>query len=882
MKEKQTPLLKQYNQIKNKYSDTVLLFRMGDFFETFNEDAEITSKVCGIALTKRNNGGAADMPLAGFPHHQLDAYLPKLVRAGYRVAVCEQLEDPKFSRGIVKRDVIEVVTPGVALYEKLLDSKHNNYLASIYIEKTKNDINKAGFAFCDISTGEFFTSEFAFEQLVEILETIVPAEILYSKEQKILISTKLAELSFKPSETKLEPWIFDNVFAKEALMGNFKTKTLKGFGIEEFSAGITAAGAILHYINETQKTKLEHIRRISIYNPSDYMPLDYSTRRNLEITSSMYDNQREGTLISILDKTNTPMGGRLLKKWISQPLRKIETINRRLNAVTSLFENDDVRNNLRKILSEISDIERLISKICTARANPRDIISLKQSILKIPLIKEKILVLENDSLTSLSNGLKPLKELTDLIEFSIVEEPSTQIGSGNVFRNGYSQELDDYVEAKYSAKNWISKYQENQRLATGINSLKISFNNVFGYYIEVTNAHSNKVPDTYKRKQTLTNAERYTTPELKEFEEKILNAEEKISEIELQLFSELRNKIAEYTESIQDNALRIANLDCLQSFAQTSREYNYCKPQINDSDIIEIVEGRHPVVERLLPIGESFTSNSTILDTDNEMIHIITGPNMSGKSCYLRQVGLIVLLAQIGCYVPAQKAQIGIVDRIFTRVGAQDNIIAGESTFLVEMQEAANIINNATNKSLILLDEVGRGTATFDGISIAWAISEYIHNAIRAKTLFATHYHELNELANLYENIANYQIEVIEAEGKVIFSHKVKPGGSDHSFGIHVAEMAGLPQDVTSRAKDIMLNLEQSSKSDDNVENIKINTTKLENVKPIKSKRVPEQLSIFELRDDAIREKIRSIDTNNITPIQALKILSDLTKQVNK
>jgi DNA mismatch repair protein MutS len=879
MAAKQTPLTRQYTQIKNKYPDTVLLFRLGDFFETFNEDAVITSKVCGITLTKRNNGAAGEMPLAGFPHHQLDNYLPKLVRAGYRVAVCEQLEDPKRAKGIVRRDVVEVVTPGAALYDKLLDTKKNNYLAAINLGKIRNYYN-AGLAFTDISTGEFFVCETEIDKLADIIESFAPAEILINKTYKNELLNIIENLSYKPALNKIESWIFDDEFSRDALNEQFGTLNLKGFGIEDFHIGIASAGCILHYLKETQKGTLKQIKTISAYNPSAYMQLDFATRRNLEITFSMQDNTKDGTLISILDKTATPMGGRLFKKWLSQPLIELSQIKRRLGAVRLIIENN-LLEGLKYELSQTGDIERLISKICTARANPRDVVSLKHSLGRIPELKNVLAAVPESELSRLRNELDDLTEIYDMIDKSLIDEPTSQTGTGSVFRKGYSSDLDNYVDAKFSGKNWLSDYKESERERTNIPSLKIGFNNVFGYYIEVSNTHKNKIPANYERKQTLTNAERYITPELKEFESKILNAEEKIAELEQSLFSELLMKIALFTSQIQKNAYLIAQIDSLYSFASASVEYEYTEPEIDESGQIQITEGRHPVVERLLPIGEHFQTNSTILDTNGEMIHIITGPNMAGKSCYLRQVGLIVFLTQIGCFVPAKKARIGLVDRIFTRVGAQDNITAGESTFLVEMQEAANIMNNATERSLILLDEVGRGTATFDGISIAWAITEYIHNKLRAKTLFATHYHELNELAGRYDNIANYKIDVREADGKLMFTHQVKKGGTDHSFGIHVAQMAGLPYDVIKRASDIMKTLEAAS-TDESKNDLKLKGVKTSNIETKKNKRIPDQLAIFEIKDDELRERILNLDINQLTPLQALQILSEMHKEVRK
>lgn len=872
--EKDTPLTRQYNQIKQKYPDTVLLFRLGDFFETFNDDAKITSKVCGITLTKRNNGAAGEMPLAGFPQHQLDNYLPKLVRAGYRVAVCEQLEDPKKAKGLVKRDVVEVVTPGVTLYDKILDHKLNNYVCAVYL-KQKGLFYNVGLSFADISTGEYSVTEFPMNKLADVLESIHPAEIIISKSQKNEINSYLDKLSYKIAVTKFEPWIFDYEFAREALLSHFKTNTLKGFGIEDLMSGIAAAGAILYYIKETQNGKLDQLTKISLYNPSEYMLLDYATRKNLEITYSQSDDNRMGTLISILDRTKTSMGGRKLRKWINYPLLNLNEVKRRLECVRFFKNFDDVRINLQNYLSQIADLERLASKICNQKANPRDVVALKNSLKFIPQIKALIRD-KNIILQELIEKLVPLNHIVNLIQEAIIEEPSVQLGTGNVFRKNYNSELDSYLEAKHSGKKWISNFQEEEKKKTGIPSLKVGFNNVFGYYIDITNTHKDKVPPNYERKQTLTNSERYITKELKEIEQKMLEADEKIAEIESSLFSELLMKIVLNVDSIQQNAEIISELDCLQSYSQVAIDNKYCEPEIDNSDIIEIIDGRHPVVEKLLPLGQSFTPNSTFLNPEKELIHIITGPNMSGKSCYLRQTALIILLGQIGSFVPASSAKFGIVDRIFTRVGAQDNITSGESTFLVEMQEAANIINNATEKSLILLDEVGRGTATFDGISIAWSITEYIHNIIRAKTLFATHYHELNELKNRYDNIANYHVEVIETEGKIIFSHKVKPGGSNHSFGIHVAQMAGLPDTIIQRANELLAILEESSKSADESQVKALKKAKVEKFETKKQKRVPEQLAIFEIRDDFLREKLRSMDINNVTPVEALQILSDL------
>lgn len=873
---KETPLMKQYNAIKQKYENTILLFRLGDFFETFGEDAIICAKVCGITLTKRNNGAAGEMPLAGFPYHQIDAYLPKLVRSGHRVAVCEQTEDPKKAKGIVKREVVEVVTPGVALYERILDAKSNNYICSIFLEEDKKGNTFAGIAYCDISTGEFQVSEIHSSQLINIIESVNPSEILIDKSQKEKIEPILKKLSIDSPITKLEDWIFDLDFAKGVLLDNFKTKSLKGFGIEDQNMAIISSGACLHYISETQKGSLEQINGISLFNPSDFMILDYPTRRNLEITYSN-DGSGEGSLFNVIDKTCTPMGGRLLKKWVSRPIKNLELINSRLNSVEELFENYGERALLRKLLSELSDLERLNVKIATGRANPRDLSNIKDSLQKIPEINS--IVSNFNSFKSYK--LKEIPELLEILDNSLSDEAPANIGLGNVFKRGFNSELDQYLEAKFSGKNWIKNLQNTERERTGINSLKIGFNNVFGYYIDITKVHKDKVPEDYERRQTLTNSERYITPELKEIEQKILGAEEKIYALENRLFEKLRNEILQFSKELSYNAANISEIDCLQSYAQVSQENNYVKPLINNTTNLKIQKGRHPVVEKMLPIGDKFTDNDTDLDTEIEQIQIITGPNMSGKSCYLRQNALIVLLAQIGCFVPAQSAEIGLVDRIFTRVGAQDNITLGESTFLVEMQETANIINNATEKSLILLDEVGRGTATYDGLSIAWSIAEFIHDNTGAKTLFATHYHELNELENRFDRITNYRVEVIESMKKVIFTHKVRKGGSDHSFGIHVAKMAGLPKEITERANEIMRTFEADSDQKP-IENIrqknKPDTSKITR-KPVNDNG---QMAIFAFEDDKLRTKLRDIKIEELTPIKAFQLLAELIEETKK
>ena len=863
----QTPLMVQYFKIKEAHPDTILLFRVGDFFETFDEDAKTASKVLGITLTKRSNGGAGDVPLAGFPHHALETYLPKFVRFGYRVAICEQMENPKFVKGIVKREVVEVVTPGVAFSDKLLDHKKNNYLFSVCI---KEEI--AGIAFCDISTGEFFTYQVPADDIKQQIDLILPAEILVQKKDKDFIASIMQRINPSTRISKVDDWVFNYEYAKELLLMHFKTVTLKGFGIENLKLGTIASGVILNYLQETQKANLSHLNKVSVYNPSDYMSLDASTKRNLEITYSMQDGSREGSLISILDKTETPMGGRLLKKWISAPLRTLEPVLSRQESIEELYQLKDVRNKLANELKEVGDLERLISKICTGRANPRDLVALKTSLKKVPAIKTLLQAVKKNTLEQVRENLTGLDNIVLKIEEAVVEYPPVSIVDGGVINAGYSAELDDLRDISVNGKNWIANLQKSERERTGISSLKVNFNKVFGYYIEISNANKDKIPDDYIRKQTLVNNERYITPELKEYEDKILHAQERIYDLESQLFNEVRLVVADKAGDIQHLARMIAMLDCFVSFAQCADEYNYIKPEINDGDLIEIIEGRHPVVERILQPGERFTANSCKLDNTENQIILLTGPNMAGKSVYLRQVGLLVLLAQIGSFVPAKRATIGLVDRIFTRVGASDNISAGESTFLVEMQEAANILNNASEKSLILLDEIGRGTSTFDGISIAWAITEYLHEnpVLSAKTLFATHYHELNEMSEIFPKIKNYKVEVREIDDKVIFLHRVNPGKADHSYGIQVAQMAGLPKFVTDRAKEILQNLESKELTPYEIKKEKL--SKLKNKDEF-------QFSLFEVKDDELRKEISDLEINKMTPIEALTKLDELKKK---
>jgi len=865
-----TPLMKQYQQVKAKYPDTILLFRMGDFFETFDEDAKITSKVLGIVLTKRGNGASGETPLAGFPHHALDAYLPKLLRAGYRVAICEQMEDPKYAKGIVKRDVVEVMSPGVAFLDKVLEQKQNNYLAAVALPSplaTSED--RIGFAFIDVSTGEFGLSEFPLKHLFDQASNLQPQELLVQKRDLETVKTLLGE-RFRVLYTKVDDWVFNADYAYELLINHFKTQSLKGFGIEEMRIGTIAAGAVMNYLQETQKANIPHIKKIVPHDVSEYMVLDASTKRNLEITTNI-SGQSEGTLYSIIDHTLTPMGGRMLKQWINRPLKRLEPIRERLDAVQELVTNESTRGKIHDELKHIGDLERLIAKIATGRANPREVNQLKIMLEQIPNIKTHVSNLKSQAFTVLNKNLDALFDLVSSIDKAIADDPPLTLADGNVIQNGYNTELDEIRTLALGAKDWVAKHQQSERERTGISSLKIHFNNVFGYYIEVTNTHRDKVPDNYIRKQTLANAERFVTPELKEYEEKILHAEEKIFALETRLFHELRQMVAEHAGAIQTNAYVLATLDCLISFADAAVENKYVCPSVDDSLNIEIKDGRHPVIEKLLAPGEHYTPNTTLLDTVSDQILIITGPNMSGKSSYLRQVGLIVLLAQIGSFVPAATARIGMVDRIYTRVGASDNIASGESTFLVEMHEAANIVNTATARSLILLDEIGRGTSTFDGISIAWALTEYLHERIGAKTLFATHYNELNELADVFPRIKNYKVDVREYDDKVIFLHKVMPGFADHSYGIQVAQMAGLPEEVTERAKQVLKNLESSE--------LVVRTREKKEVR-FEKRDGEVQLTMFELKDDKLREELLHLDLERMTPLEAMQTLAALKSKI--
>jgi DNA mismatch repair protein MutS len=866
-----TPLMKQYQQVKAKHPDAVLLFRMGDFYETFEEDAKTTARVLGITLTKRGNGAAGEIPLAGFPHHAIEAYLPKLLKAGYRVAICEQLEDPKLAKGIVKRDVTEVVTPGVAFSEKVLEQKQNNYLAAVALPSPLAQGNELiGFAFVDVSTAEFGVTEFPLRQLSEQMSALQPVEVLVQKRDYETVESILRG-KFRGLYSKVDDWVFNGDYSYEILVNHFKTQSLKGFGVEHLKIGIVAAGAVMHYLQEAQKANLPHIKKIAPFDTGDYMVLDASTKRNLEITASL-SGQSDGTLFSVLDRTQTAMGGRLLKAWVNRPLKKLEAIQQRLLAVRELFGNDGARSDLREILEQVGDLERLVARIATGRANPRELKQLQRSLSFIPFIKAHISHLGSPALTEMHQRLDPLEALVKLIQDAIEDDPPVSLVDGGVIKKGYHRDLDELRSVQFSGKDWISKLQVTERQRTGISSLKVAYNNVFGYYIEITNTHKDKIPDNYIRKQTLSNAERFITPDLKEYEDKVLHAQEKILALETKIFGEIRTAIAEYSGSILEDAHVLATIDCFVSLADVAIENGYVFPEVDDSLRLEIKEGRHPVIERLLPPGERYTANNTFIDVEESQILIVTGPNMSGKSSYLRQVGLTVLLAQVGSFVPAAEAHIGLVDRIYTRVGASDNIASGESTFLVEMHEAATIVNTATNRSLILLDEVGRGTSTFDGISIAWSLTEYLHGRIGAKTLFATHYHELNELADLFPRIKNYKVDVREYGDKVIFLHKVVPGFADHSYGIQVAQMAGLPEEVTDRAKKILKNLEESEL------NVYSSGRQLKG-------RIPPpdvQMTLFEMKDDKLRDDLRKLNLEKMTPLEALQKLVELQRRIEE
>ena len=884
---KKTPLMRQYNQIKEEHPQTILLFRVGDFYETFGSDAELVSRELGITLTKRNNGGD-QTPLAGFPFHALDSYLPKLVNKGFKVAICEQTEDPesakKAGRKIVEREVTEITTPGLSLSEKVLNHNRNNYIFSIYKEGTT-----LGCAFADISTGEFGALECEDQEIDAILSMFEPSELVIAASQKKWANERFSFLNISLADS----WMYEGEYPRDQLLSHFNTHSLKGFGVESMELAQRAAGVLLQYIKDNQKRVMGHIRRMYRYEQSDYMSLDSSTKRNLELSSSMHEGKLEGSLISVLDQTITPMGGRLLRRWLTHPLKKLDSIQLRLNRVEILFEQRNVRTDIRESLKKIGDLERLISRICVGRCSARDIRQLGYSLQVIPELMAHTAELESDTLGQELQSLPDSSEWVDYIEKYIADEPPATIRDGGIIRTGWNPELDELRDIAQNGKKYIAKIKDALTQEVGISTLKIGYNKVFGYYIEVTNAHKDKVPDHFIRKQTLVNAERYITPELKEIEEKILSAEDKSKALEADLFEQVREHIAQFADGIQRIATVISTLDVYQSLAQIAFTNGYVKPELDQGSILEIIKGRHPVVERSLPVGEPFIPNDIRLDQQDEQIMIITGPNMAGKSIILRQTGLIVLLAQIGSYVPAERARIGLVDKIFTRVGASDNLAAGESTFLVEMNEAANILNNATEHSLILLDEVGRGTSTFDGLSIAWALAEYLHNhvPVAAKTLFATHYHELNALESMYERIINYNVQVREHEGKVVFLRKLVRGGADHSYGIQVANMAGLPKELIQRAQVILEELEgQRLEIQDSSENIAQTKVRKDAGKHLSNKVQPlaetDQMSLFTVATDPVleelRNKLEAIDPNKLSPMQALLLIDEWKKLLDQ
>lgn len=859
----ETPLMKQYYAIKAKHPDAVLLFRVGDFYETFGDDAIKTAEILGITLTRRANGAASFVELAGFPHHALDTYLPKLVRAGQRVAICEQLEDPKLAKTIVKRGITELVTPGVSINDNILENKENNFLASVHFDK-----KLAGVAFLDISTGEFLTAQGSFEYVDKLLSSFQPKEVLYQRGR----SQEFTEyFGTKYYTYNLDDWIYTEDAAFDRLTRHFQVKSMKGFGIDNLPLGIIASGAILHYLDLTQHKQVQHISNLSRIEEEHYVWLDRFTIRNLELFSTLYEGAK--SLLQVIDRTISPMGSRMLRRWIALPLKEVGPINERLDVVDILIKDHSLKENLEEHLRLIGDLERLISKVAVGRINPRETLQVKNALNAIVPIRQACASSSNATLKRFAEQLNPCDTIRERIQRELTEDPPVMINRGKVIAKGVSPELDELRELAYSGKDYLARMQKRLSDQYGISSLKISFNNVFGYYIEVRNTHKDKVPPGWVRKQTLVGAERYITEELKEYETKILGAEEKIQELETRLFNELVYALSEYIQAIQLNANILARIDCLLSFATCATEYGYSRPEVNDDTQIDIKEGRHPVIERHLPIGESYIANDILLNQDDQQIIIITGPNMAGKSALLRQTALIVLLAQMGSFVPAKSAKIGIVDKIFTRVGASDNISLGESTFMVEMNEAASILNNVSNRSLILLDELGRGTSTYDGISIAWSIVEYLHEhpKARAKTLFATHYHELNEMENSFSRVKNYNVSIKELGNKVIFLRKLVRGGSNHSFGIHVAAMAGMPRSVVQRAEEILKQLENTHQKESLAKPLETISTKREGL----------QLSFFQLDDPVlkqIRDEIKNIDINRLTPIEALNKLNDIKK----
>ena len=884
--------MRQYYAVKREQPQAVLLFRMGDFYETFEEDAKTVSRILGITLTSRNNGSADDIPMAGFPHHSLDSHLPKLIRAGLRVAICEQVEDASTSSGsVVKRAVVEVVTPGVSFHEELLSPKQSNFLAGVHFG-TGNDRDRVGFAFVDATTGEFAVAEAPIEELESLVQTVAPSEVILDKRRKDRLEQSLRAQPF--TVTTQEDWVFGPDFAIETLLDHFDVHSMKGFGVNDLDLGLIAAGAVLHYLGETQRGRLPHVQSIQRYSNEEHIALDPQTKRNLELVSSIQDGSRDGTLVDILDRTETPMGGRKLRAWLVRPLRRVAPIRRRQEAVRTFSEHPDLREDVRASLAQMGDLERLAGKIATARATPRDLVAVKQTLRRLPDLQAMLRDRGEATLADIADTLTVCPAVVQKIQDALIDEPPAKVVEGGLIRSGYDEELDDLRSIAHDGKAWMNELEADERERTDIPSLKVGFNKVFGYYLEVTNPHKDKVPASYIRKQTLKNSERYITPELKEMEEKILTAEEKIETLELQLFQELRAAIAEETAVLQSNAALLAEIDALSSLADVAVTFDYVQPEVDESLEIEIGGGRHPVVEQTLATGERFIPNDVCLDPDSEQILIITGPNMAGKSVALRQVGLIVLLAQIGSFVPAKTARIGVVDRIFTRVGASDNLAAGESTFLVEMNETANILNNATSRSLILLDEVGRGTSTFDGLSIAWALVEYLHERpeVAARTLFATHYHELNAMADRLQRVQNYRIQVAEHDGEIIFMRKLVAGGADHSYGIEVARMAGLPQPVINRAREILLHLEsqdlevrsgQPADEDAAGDGVAARNADPDAVPSLDESRA-NQMSLFGQPDpaaEALKEALENVDPDRMTPIEALMKLNELKEILN-
>lgn len=864
-----TPMMRQFYDLKAKHPDAIMLFRCGDFYETYCDDAILASEILGITLTKRSNGKTdtfAPIEMAGFPFHALDTYLPKLIRAGKRVAICDQLEDPKLTKKLVKRGITELVTPGVSINDNVLDYKENNFLAAVHFGKPM-----CGVAFLDISTGEFLTAEGTFDYIDKLLINFQPKEVLYERGMKSRFEECFGS---KHLTFELDDWVFTDEFANERLTKHFETKNLKGFGISHLRSGVIAAGAVLHYLSVTLHTQISHIRNISRIEEERYVRLDKFTIRSLELLGSMHEGG--SSLLSVVDRTVTAMGARLLKRWMVFPLKDKKPIEERLDIVEYYFREPEFRDIIDENLRQIGDLERIISKVAAARVSPRELVQLKLALQAIEPIKNACEASSNGVLKQIGAQLDCCADIRDRIAREIVPEPPLLLNKGGVIADGINEELDELRAIAYNGKDYLMQLQQRESERTGIPSLKISFNNVFGYYIEVRNAYKDNVPDEWIRKQTLVNAERYITQELKQYEEKILGAEEKILSLENRIYSELVSSLVEYINSIQIDASHLARLDVLLSFANVSRAYKYIRPQISEGDVLDIKQGRHPVIERQMAVGESYIPNDLYLDSEKQQIIIVTGPNMAGKSALLRQTALITLLAQIGCFVPADSATIGIVDKIFTRVGASDNISAGESTFMVEMTEAANILNNLSPRSLVLFDELGRGTSTYDGMSIAWAIVEHIHESQkgRARTLFATHYHELNEMEKNFSRIKNYNVSVKEIDGRVIFLRKLMPGGSEHSFGIHVAKLAGMPKSIVKRSEQILAKLEASSSRGD-IKTVPTNE--------IAGSREGVQLSFFQLDDPvlaSVRDEILGIDINNLTPIEALNKLNEIKRIV--